>query len=118
MRVLETADKSLSVVLKLIIIVALILFAVYIGLAVGANIFEGNQPTSSGMPSMSDAQYKVILTTSGVVLLTDKYDQPSPGKYLLHGYYDYKQGKWERIADDLELDEYYFGKIKVEVRKR
>lgn len=117
MTFLNNINQTLSVFLKAIIIFLLLVFIGYLGLSVWGNATEGRSQVAD-MPSIRSAPYMFKMATTGQVILTKTYDTLQEGKYLLHGFYDLGNGKWQFSKYDLMLDSFYWGKITVEKRTR
>ena len=75
------------------------------------------------LPDIKKARYMVIIASNNNLLLTNEYDvfPSSQGEglnlYKLYGYFEVDGDKFKWNDKTLSLDEYNFGKIKIEVRQ-
>jgi len=67
-------------------------------------------------PAVSKAAWSVTIRNTGNVIYTNSYDHPTDAVYILHGYYEIKDGKYRQHKNDLTLDELYFGDIIIKKR--
>lgn len=115
MNILDTANKTTSLIIKLLVIGLAGLLILWIILSVIGNAFEGNDIPSP--PNLENARYAVTLSSTNQLLFTDNYDvqrsvrAPDKMVYVLHGYFELKDNKYCPHENDLQLDEYYFGDI-------
>ena len=97
----------------IIIIIFGVLWLILSGVANCTNFGEPEEP------GINKAQYEVFIHANAKTLYTDDLDAVADGKYLsyvLHGYYEYFDDKFEYRDKDLLLEERYFGKISVNKR--
>jgi hypothetical protein len=106
--------ESWSNIIKNFVIVGGIVVAVFLlGISIYANATE-DRPGGAGLPKappVDKAAWEVTIKNTGNVLYTDSYEQPSEGVYVLHGYYEIHESKYESHTNDLVLDDNYFGDI-------
>ena len=116
MSLTNNINNWLSIILKFGLIIAVAVGIIWVGMSIAANIDEGK----NAMPEFPDADKAgktVLLKTTGEVLLTNRVDNPSPGIYILRGFFMLKDNEWEYYETDFQVDEYYFGKVVVRDRK-
>lgn len=114
MPVLHSTKEVSKIILLWAAIVLIILFIAWIGLSFYGNC-AGNIDLS-GIPDIDKAQYQFLIMATGEIIYTDSYDNPKEGKYIIHGWYELVDKKYRWHEDDLTLDVYYFGEIRVKIR--
>lgn len=108
-------NEWLSIILKIGIIVVVVIGSIWVGLSIWGNIAEA-QSGAPDMPDISKAEYIITLTATGQRFLTDSWESPAEGQYLINGYYELDGSKWRWRETDLLLNEFYFGDIKISRR--
>lgn len=94
----------------LFVIFLIILVGTWVIISIIGNVVGMNNDKT---PSIDKARYAFYLKATNEIVYTDAYENDGDGKYLLHGYYEYIDGKYKRHDNELPLDEYYWGTIKV-----
>ena len=111
---LDTSNKTLSLILKIVLLVGLICGVAWILLSVVGNIWTNDG--TADYPSVDKARYKLTIRATGEMLFTNDCDLPTNGVYVMNGYYELSDGeyRWHDISQT--LDEKYFGPIRLEKR--
>lgn len=115
MGIRHAVNDWLSILLKVMAIIALVIGVTWFGISIYGNI----KLNSDGMPDPpkeTKAEYEVLVSATGQSFFTDEYDTIAEGVYELKGYYEIIDGKWKHRDGDLLLDEYYFGDITINRR--
>lgn len=110
---LDTTNKTFSLLLKIVLLIILILGVSFLGLSIFGNVI-GSDDTPK-LPDADKARYQFLIKNTGEYIFTDDYSTDG-GIYVLHGYYELKDGKYRWHDKDLSLNPEYFGLI--QVRKR
>lgn len=103
-----------SIIIKNIVIIGGIAVAVFfLGLSLYANFVE-DRPVDAGLPkppSINQAAWQLTIRNTGNIIYTNSCEHPSDNIFILHGYYEIKDGKYRKHDNDLMLDKKYFGDI-------
>ena len=109
----------LSTIIKGVILVAVLVFLVWLGACVYSN-FIAQPAVQMDAPDSSKAAYSVYIKNTGGLILTDDYEtngtEVGSRIFLLHGFWEVKGQKFSYKATDLILNEAIFGEITVRRR--
>lgn len=111
---LDTSNKTFSLLIKIVILAFLIGAGLWFCLSIlGNTLLSDSTPE---YPDVEKARYQFLIKNTGEYVFTDDYNEITKGSYLLHGYYELKDGKYRWHDKDAPLDEKYFGPIRVKKR--
>lgn len=103
-----------SIILMVAIIAMAALGATWFFISIYANIAENDDSAGlADFPDVEDAQYAFSFKATGNIILSNEYEHPSDNLYILHGYWEDRDGKYRYNDGDLILDKNYFGDIVV-----
>ena len=111
----QTVNDSLSIILKIMAIIAITIGVLWFGLSIWGNIAIDNDK-SPDPPKESKAGYEILLHATGQTLYSNKVSDLGNGRIELNGYYEIEKDKWIYRNIDISLDKYYFGDITVRRR--
>lgn len=118
---MRRTNDTLSVILKLMLIITIVAVLVWVGISVWGNIVIDNQKHAGELPAAPSAEkapYQVNVTASNQVLYCRTYSIPRRGVYVLEEYYSVNKGKWVFSKVPLEMDSFYWGPITVTARTK
>ncbi len=108
----------MNITIKIFVIMAIIGGAVLIGMSVYvAACNKPAGPTTPKTPDAKEAEFSVLLESTGQVVLTNKYEQIGEKigsrVFILRGYWELQGTAYKLRKADIVLDEKIFGKITV-----
>ena len=107
----QGVNDWLSIILKGMVIFIIIIGVLWLGLSIWGNITE--KSAAAPPPSIDKAPLVFTIVNTGQQILTTDYSVEADGRYTLHGFYNLEKGKWKWRNEDLTIDEFYFGEIKI-----
>ena len=120
----DSLDKSLGVIIKLLLIGAISLAIFYLAVSIYANVTENKTPVAAAPPDISKAHYVVTVRNTLEKIYTDNYTlrlsphDPNCGELTLYNYWEVRDGEYKLFKHQLVLDEFYYGRIIIERRQR
>lgn len=117
-KLLDTTNAVVKLALMVLILVILFMAFFWFSASIYAFIADrlGNDEPPK-LPDIKEARYEVRIASTGETLATDKFTQLTDNFYILHGYWEVKDGKYRYHEIDLPLDEKLFGEIIIERRR-
>lgn len=110
MPLLDTSNKTMSLIIKILLLVLMIGGVSWIILSCGVNLWWNDKS-----PDIPSAKYSILIENTGRYIFTDDLTTDD-GVYELHGYYELSEGKYRWHDTTLKLDPKYFGDIEVNKR--
>jgi len=110
----------LSGIIKVIILVAVLVFLAWIGLTCYSNFIAKPSIGQTDIPEKVEASYSVHIKNTGNLILTDDYEvhgsEIGSRVFILHGFWELRGQDFEFIESDIVLDEAIFGEITIKRR--
>lgn len=110
----------LSLIIKIIILVAMVLFIAWVGVCVYSNFIAEPDTGRYDMPDSNEAVHSVYINNTGNLLLTNDYEQHGQGighrVFILHGFWELHGQDFKYQDTDLVLNEAIFGEITIRRR--
>lgn len=110
----------LNTILKVIVLVVIVAGLSYAGLSIWAGSCKTPDNGGPAMPCSDDAGYSFYIKNTGGLYLSDDYEQygniVGERSFTLHGFWQVKGSKYQKVSGDITLDEHIFGEITVEKR--
>ena len=110
----------LSNILKVMAIVAIVLFALWAGTCVYGNFIAQPDDGMPDMPETTEATHSVLIKNTGGLLLVTDYevfgDEVGKRVYALYGFWEVRGKDFKFVDEDIILDEKIFGVILIKRR--
>ena len=112
----------LSTIIKLIVLIALVLFVAWAGVCVYSNFIAEPDTGMPDMPKVSEATHSFYIENTGGLILASDYEAHGDvvGKriFALHGFWELRGNKFKFVDGEIILDEHIFGKITIKRRAK
>ena len=104
-------------IFRIIMVVGVVIFIVYIGACVYGNYFVDDGSTK--FPSVKNAPYSLIVRNTATVILTDEHEvigEEGSRIFTLYGYWELVGSEFKYVDSTIILHEEVFGVINIKRR--